>query len=37
MPISTILCMIVCIILNVGGFIWGIAKIISIQRKQKQN
>lgn len=36
MPTSTVIVMIISIVLNVGGFIWGIGKIISVQKREKQ-
>lgn len=36
MPVSTFMCMIVCVILNFGGFAWGLHRVYK-KMKEEQN
>lgn len=37
MPISSILCMVAVVVLNIGGAIWCIAKIQKAAKKEKKD
>lgn len=36
MPVSTIICMIICVMLNFGGFAWGLHRVYKNLKKEEQ-